>query len=77
MNLNTEPICIYPKEYGGRLKNFLELTKSVHRKIESYEDFDVVNRPVDFTLVNHILSQERERVYNFIKEAISVAKTMV
>lgn len=70
MNLNTEPICIYPNEFGGRLDSFLELTDSKQRHIRDYNDFDVVNRPVDFAKVNKILMQERKKVNVFLKEVI-------
>jgi len=74
MNLNTEPICVYPNEFGGRLKSFLELTGSFQRHIDSYRDFDVVNRPVDFDTVNSILYNERQKADEFMRivlEAVS------
>lgn len=70
MNMHTEPICIYPKEFGGRIKEFLELTDSVHRHIKNFDDFDVVNRPVDFNNVNRILGEERKKADNFLSEVI-------
>lgn len=66
MNMNTEPICIYPKEFGGRLESFLALTKSLQRHVLNYNDFEVVNRPVDFDTVNKILTHERKKADQFI-----------
>lgn len=70
MNLNTEPICVYPKEFGGRLESFLRLTESTQRQIVNYNDFEVVNRPVDFENVNRILELERKKVNAFIDSVI-------
>lgn len=70
MNMNTEPICVYPKEFGGRIENFLTLVNSLHRHIADYNDFDVVNRPVDFVKVNSILENERQRASDFIDKVI-------
>ena len=70
MNMNTEPICVYPKEFGGRIENFLTLVDSLDRHIADYNDFDVVNRPVDFVKVNGILENERQRASDFIDKVI-------
>lgn len=74
MNMNTEPICVYPSEFGGRLESFLQLTNSLQRHIQDYNDFDVVNRPVDFNEVNHILETERRKASCFIDEVLFDAK---
>lgn len=70
MNLNTEPICIYPNNYSGRLSEFLELLDSTQRHIKDYRDFDVINRHVDFDKVNNILTKERKKVDDFLKNIV-------
>lgn len=70
LNLHTEPICVYPKEFGGRLESILKQTKTTQRHIENYEDFNVVNRTVNFEQVDEILSRERNKVNNFIDTVI-------
>lgn len=74
MNLNTEPICIYPKDFGGRLDSFLKLVKSEQRHIKDYDDFDVINRSVDFDVVNNILSNERRRINEYIDTVLEEVK---
>lgn len=71
MNMNTEPICVYPKEYGGRLHSFLTLTDSLQRHISDYNDFYVVNRSVDFNKVNAILDSERNKTREFLDKIFS------
>ncbi|WP_322153450.1 polysaccharide pyruvyl transferase family protein [Paratractidigestivibacter sp.] len=66
MNMGTEPICIYPREFGGRLASFLRLAKSEQRRVRDYSDFDVVNRPVDFEVVTPILEGERVKARDYL-----------
>lgn len=70
MNMNTEPICIYPNNYSGRLSDFLDLVESSQRHVKNYSDFDVVNRHVDFERVNQILNIERQKVDDFLLEIV-------
>lgn len=67
LNLNTEPICIYPNEYGGRLESILRMTNSLQRHAADYKDFDVINRPVDFENVNIVFEQQRKNTREFLK----------
>lgn len=77
MNMNTEPICIYPKMFGGRLESFLTLTDSLQRHVIDYHDFDILNRPVNFDKVNKILSNERSRVDQYIEMVIKDYKDRI
>lgn len=70
MNMKTEPICVYPAEFGGRIESFLKLTDSEQRHIRGYDDFDVVNRPVDFGKVNLILEEERRKASQFVDDVL-------
>jgi len=66
MNLNTEPICAYTSMNPGRLASFLRLIDAEHRALKDFNDFDVIDRHVDFSRVNSILDHERERVADFL-----------
>ena len=70
MNLNTEPICIYPQNYSGRLSEFLKLVDSEQRHVFNNNDLDVIDRHVDFHKVNNILDKEREKVDIFLKKIV-------
>lgn len=74
MNMNTEPICIYPPEFGGRLESFLQLTKSTQRRVKNYNDFEVVKRRVDFNKVNKILENERNKVNEYLNCVLKEAE---
>ena len=71
LNLHTEPICVYPKEFGGRLESILQQTNQTHRHISNYSDFDVINRPVDFECVETILKEERNKANVFLNNVVS------
>lgn len=74
MNMNTMPICIYPNEFGGRIESFLKMTNSLQCHVNGYDDFDVVNRKVDFCAVNEILDKEREKARNYLEMVFSEAE---
>lgn len=67
MNLHTEPICIYPREYEGRISEFLKLIGEQKRHIKDFEDTDILNRSVDFVKVNQILEVERVRANEILE----------
>ena len=67
MNMNTQPICIYPNEFGGRIDSFLRMTDTLQCHVRNYSDFDVVDRTVDFKKVNLVLEAERKKAKNFLE----------
>lgn len=70
INMNTEPVCIYPNSYSSRLSDFLKLVDSEQRHVKNYDDFDVINRHVDFDKVNSILDEERKKVDSYLESII-------
>lgn len=66
MNMNTEPICIYPEKYSGRISEFLRLINAEQRRVSDCMDFDVINRHVDFNAINAVLDAERKRVDEYL-----------
>ena len=65
--MGTEPICVYPKDYSSRISDLLKLVGAEQRHIEGFEDFDVIDRKVDFSKVNDVLSKERDKADAFLK----------
>ena len=76
INLNTEPICLYPSEYSGRISEFLEMVGCTERHPENYEDFSMIDQHIDFNRVNKILDKERVRVDCFLEEVKSKVMTI-
>jgi len=71
MLMNTEPICIYPKMFSNRISEFLDLVDESDRHLKKYTDLDIIDKKVDFKKVNNILENERLRVDEYLKNAIS------
>ncbi len=67
INLGVEPICIYPNNFKCRLSDFLELVQCETRHAIDYNDFDVINRHIDFNNVKKILNNERKVAFDFLK----------
>ena len=67
MNLNTEPICIYPKKYQGRIEEFLALLKEEKRHLNDIDDLDIIDRHVNFEYVNEVLLKERRKARKIIE----------
>lgn len=72
INLNTNFISIYPKDFSSRLESILELTGLPSRHLTSYDDFSFVeNMKVNFDSANKILAIERKKAVEFLKQAIA------
>ena len=66
INMNTEPICIYPNEYSSRLSDFLKLVNCTNRHPKDFNDFSILNNKINFTEVNEILGNERKKVNEYL-----------
>lgn len=70
LNLSTPFISILPERFGTRINNILQLTGTKHRRLDSYQDFEIVNRAIDFNQVQNILDGKRQAGLKFLKKAI-------
>lgn len=70
INMNTEPVCIYPNEYSSRLSDFLKLVNCTNRHAKDFKDFDVLNNKINFAEVNEILDKERKKVDEYLSEVV-------
>lgn len=69
INLNTKPICVYPKKYSNRLSEFLKMVdceKECYSK--GFDDFEIINKKVDFKRANEILDNERKKTDTYLKK---------
>lgn len=74
MNLNTEPICLYPSDYSGRISEFLNMIDCLDRHPQNYNDLSVIEHKVNFKKVNQILDKERMHIDKFLREMVSIVK---
>lgn len=74
INMNTEPVCIYPNEYSSRLSDFLKLVNCTDRHAKNFKDFSVLDNKIKFEEVNEILSKERKKVDEYLNEVLNDVK---
>lgn len=74
MNMETQPICVYPTNYASRLSDFLLLVESQQCHIKDFKDYDVINRQINFNHVKSILEKERTKVDIFLSEIVETRK---
>lgn len=70
-NLNKQFLSFFP-EYGGRIKSLLELLHLENRRIENLKSVtEYVNMAtIDFTEVNEILDNERNKTVELLKDVV-------
>lgn len=68
VNFSKDFFVFYPPRFSTRLESILSLTKTTHRHVESQNWRDV--EPIDYEKVGNIISEEREKFFKAIKEAL-------
>lgn len=71
LNMGVEPICVPPPRFEGRIANLLNLTGCRERMIRDFNDFNVLKRNVNFSLVAEKLSAERMKIYQYIRDVLN------
>ena len=71
-NLNIPFICVYPNNFNTRLKSHLELFSLENRNLKSYNDFDIVDKQIDWDFVNQKLYMERKKSIDFVEKALKI-----
>lgn len=75
INMHTHPICIYPKKYSNRLSDFLKLVKCESKcKVESYNDFSILEEKIDYKKTDEILEKERVKVDIYLQKILEDIK---
>ena len=67
---NTRFIDINPGDTSTRIKNILRLVNLEERLLEDYNDFSLINTDINWTNVNKILKEEREKSIKILEQAI-------
>lgn len=67
---NRKFVDILPNETSTRITSILELTNMKDRISKGYDDFSIIGKEINYNEVNQILSKEREKSINKLKDAI-------
>ena len=71
INFNKQFVDIFPPKFSKRLQSILDLTGLQDRKIEDFNNFDIIEKKIDYTKVNKIMEDERKKSIEFLKKEIS------
>ena len=75
LNLGTDFISVLPNRFGTRIKSITTLTKTEHRVLTDYNDFEIIDKKIDKNNVEKILEHEREKGYLFLRRALEVEES--
>lgn len=70
IGLNTEFVDILPNKYSERNRSILELVGLENRILQSYDDFSIADKPIDFEKVNKIIGTERQKSLDILRRMI-------
>lgn len=68
LNFNKQFFVFYPGRFSTRLQSILALTHQEQRVVSDFNTDWKEIAPIDYTVVNPILAQERQKAWRFIKE---------
>lgn len=69
---NKKFIDILPGLYNTRLESILALTGLEERVLNDYNDFELIDREIDYEKVNSLLDSERQNTMSFLKKATKI-----
>lgn len=70
-NLNTPFACIYPNNFNTRLKSHLDMFNLIDRHITDFNNYEIINKSINWDKVNNILEEKRKVTNNFVDNAIN------
>lgn len=70
IGLNTQFVDILPNKFSERNRSILATAGLEHRILDSYNDFNIADTPIDFSVVNPKINAERERSLQILKKII-------
>lgn len=68
LNFNKQFFVFYPGRFSTRLQSILALTHQEQRVVSDFNTDWKEIAPIDYTVVNPILAQERQKAWRFIEE---------
>ena len=71
LNLNTQFIIVYPGKYSTRLQSILELLNLENRVAKDENDLSVLDKKIDFSVVNKIINNMRNESNNWLNNTLN------
>lgn len=70
INFNRQFICIPAPRFNSRLESILELVGLEERLLWEQDDFEIINRKIDYSKINPVIECERRKSDKFIQEIL-------
>lgn len=70
INLNKQFWVYMPSKFSTRVKSLLDLCKINNRQLTDEIDTKNINEVIDYTDVNNILNNERQKAFDFLQNAL-------
>lgn len=71
INLNKQFTVVKRNEFNSRIDSLLEFTGLTERMVDYNLDMDIVNKTIDYDLVNEKLAKERTKISQTVQEKIN------
>lgn len=72
INFNKKFVDIFPKAFSTRLQSILDMTGLTDRKLVDYNDYELLDKEIDYKEVNAVLENERVKTWNILKKMFNV-----
>lgn len=76
INFNTQFVIVFPEKFSTRLQSLLNLNHLENRVAKDENDLKIVEDFIDFDFVNATMQKEREKSYNWLKNALEKGKKL-
>lgn len=74
LNLGTDFVTVLPNEFGTRIESILNLTETEDRLLLRFDDFEIVDKPIDKAKVKMILDRKRADGTKWLEAALEIGK---
>lgn len=72
INFGRQFICVPAPRFNTRLNSILDLIGETDRLLGDKDDFDIINKKVDYKKVNKIIDEERKKAFDFVDHVLSL-----
>lgn len=73
INFNRQFICVPAPRFNSRLRSVLGLVGLEDRLLNDEDDFEIINRMIDYTKINYIIEKERNMSDEIINDILALA----
>lgn len=72
INFGRQFICVPAPRFNSRLNSILDLIGESDRLLGDKDNFDIINRKIDYIKVDSIIEEERKKAFGFVDRVLSL-----